>query len=140
MAAVSAVMGAAMLTACASNDVSGPVQSKQIDECKTLSVEPMSFSVTVAGSGGSKGGGSRGGGGKVSVTKPGKVNTNKPGGSSGSTGSKDSKPSKGKKKSCSTEYELMVNDKEDGLVEQDVASEEYARCEVGEMYPACKED
>src|SRR5690349_22880200 len=137
MAGAAVVLSLGLLTACGSGDVSGLVQSKQIDGCETLSVEPMSS--LVKGTGGGKAGG------KASVTKPDKTNTNKPGGSSSPTGSKDSKPpkdskSKDKKKSCSTEYELVVNDKEDGLVEQDVTSEEYARCEVGEKYPACKED
>lgn len=137
-----------LISACSSNSVSGPVQSKQVDTCETLSMEPMASVIVNGrpGGGGAKsssgGSSAKTGGGSGKTSK--KVDTNKtskPNGSTGGSGSTGDSGKKSKKsKTCSTEYELMVNDKEDGLVEQDVTSEEYARCDVGEKYPACKEN
>jgi hypothetical protein len=142
--AVAGTLSATLLiSACSSGSVSGPVQSKQVDTCETLSMEPMASVVVTKGKpggGGSKSSSSGGGSGKT--TK--KVDTNKPSKTNGSTGGSGKTGDSGKKskkpKTCSTEYELMVTDKEDGVIEQDVTSEEYARCDVGEQYPACKEN
>src|SRR5688572_11893886 len=107
--AASVVAGVVLLGACSDQtnrpeDLSGPVTDKQVEKCETLSMEAVGFEGKSAGSSGGKGGskgGNKSGGGKVNTKKPGK-----------SSGSKTEKPKNKKPKSCSTEYELFINTKD----------------------------
>jgi hypothetical protein len=139
--AAAALSATLLISACVGDTTAGPVQSKQIDSCNPLSMGLIAVvEQAPAGRGRSGSGGGKGGSGKTDMKKS---DSNKPSGTGtkapaapGSTPTKGS----GKGKVCSTEYELFVLDEEDGVVEQDVTSDEYARCAVGEQYPACKED
>lgn len=151
--AASVVAGVVLLGACSDQNVrpenlTGPVDDKQVEKCETLSMEAVGFEGKSAGSSGGKGsskGSTRTGntdsdsGSKVDTKKPetvktpDAVSTQKPG-KSGS--SKPSKPKGSKPKSCSTEYELLINTT-DGVFEEDVTLEVYELCQIGEQYPAC---
>lgn len=147
--AASVVAGVVLLGACSDQserpeNLTGPVDDKQVEKCETLSMGLVGFEGKSAGSSGGKGGGSKSpaktdSGSKVDTKKPetvktpDAVSTQKPG-KSGS--SKPSKPKGSKPKSCSTEYELLINTT-DGVFEEDVTLEVYELCQIGEQYPAC---
>jgi hypothetical protein len=132
-AGAATVIGVASLVACGGSEISGPVESRQIENCLTVSMESASFSVISRGKGPS--GGSKSG---SKSSSPKKADTKKPDTSKPSSG-KTSKPKDSKKsKSCEIEYELFITTDE-GLIERDVTADEYARCEVGEKYPSCKD-
>lgn len=135
------VAGIVLLGACSDGEAKrpeslhGPVYDKQVEKCETLSMGLVGFEGKSAGSSGGKSGGSKspaktGSGKKVDTSKPGATSTKKPG-KSGSSKPKGSKP-----KSCSTEYELLINTG-DGVFEEDVTLEAYDLCQIGEQYPAC---
>jgi len=147
--AASVVAGVVLLGACSDQterpeNLSGPVTDKQVEKCEALSMEAIGFEGKSAGSSGGKGtskGSNKTDTGEVdtkkpeATKKPGAVSTKKPGKSSGS---KTEKPKSKKPKSCSTEYELLINTK-DGVFEEDVTSEVFDLCQIGEKYPACRE-
>jgi len=147
-----------VLAACGSSDdaaydVSGTVKSKQIDYDCTKKSHAMSL-VLGKGTGGSSGGRGGSSGSKSGSSSRGGSSGSKNGGSS-STQNKPPAPvavpdlpqspaskspaAKPKGVSCSTEYELFIENK-DGLFEQDVTSEHYERCAEKEKFPSCTKE
>jgi hypothetical protein len=143
------VAGIVLLGACSDGDakrpenLQGPVDDKQIEKCETLSMGLVGFEGKSAGSSGGRGSSkpANTGTGRVDTKKPDskKVDTSKPSSAPTKAPSKSGsdKPKKPKApKSCTTEYELLINTV-DGVFEEDVTLEVYNLCQIGEQYPAC---